>query len=56
MSMGQPGYMAQPIMPPPMMPPPAPPQTIVVVGNKKQATITNMAQIGDLSQCPYCDR
>jgi hypothetical protein len=35
MSMGQPGYMAQPIMPPPMMPPPAPPQTIVVVGNKK---------------------
>lgn len=33
--MGQPGFMAQPMMPPPMMPPPAPPQTIVVVGNKK---------------------
>lgn len=61
--MPPPGFMAPPMMGPPMMGPPmvappmmAPPPTVIVIGNKQEATITNMAQDGDISNCPYCNQ
>ena len=56
-TMGQPGYMVQPgYMGQPMMAPVPPPAPVIIVKDKPEATITNLAQEGDISHCPYCNQ
>lgn len=54
----QPNYQQNYGPPPPMMfnPPPPQNQTIVIMGNQKEPTITNLAHFGNASQCPFCNK
>ena len=52
---GQPGY-AQPPGYGYGQPPPPPPGQTIIIQNNTGPTISNMCQVGDISDCPVCNR